>query len=251
MEHYALAAQVYGVARVFARLGGFLMNMPGVSDRGVPIMVRLAFAFTLSLALYPVLAPLLPPEPKELSELAAQIAIESILGLIFGLFLQLFMGGLAVAGEVISLQTTLAFSQTVNPLEAQPSTSINSFLSLIGVTLIFVTDVHQVFLAGLVRSYHMFPAGHGLPLMDLNFLMIRTFSETFTLGLQLAAPFIVFSMVYQTALGFVAKTMPQFQIFFISTPLTVLFGLSLLALTVGAIAGVWMDHLRDFAGQWI
>jgi flagellar biosynthetic protein FliR len=39
--------------------------------------------------------------------------------------------------------------------------------------------------------------------------------------------------------------MPQFQIFFVATPLMVLLGLSVFALSLGVIGMVWVDHYRE------
>ena len=41
--------------------------------------------------------------------------------------------------------------------------------------------------------------------------------------------------------------MPQFQIFFIATPLALLFGLSVFALGLGVLGLVWVDQFRAFA----
>jgi flagellar biosynthetic protein FliR len=43
----------------------------------------------------------------------------------------------------------------------------------------------------------------------------------------------------------VGRVMPAFQIFFVASPLSVILGLSLLALSLGGIAMVWTDRYRD------
>ena len=45
--------------------------------------------------------------------------------------------------------------------------------------------------------------------------------------------------------------MPQFQVFFVATPLIVLLGLSLFALSLGTIGVVWVDRYRDLAGSFV
>jgi flagellar biosynthetic protein FliR len=39
--------------------------------------------------------------------------------------------------------------------------------------------------------------------------------------------------------------MPQFQIFFVATPLMVLLGLSIFALSLGVIGMVWVDRYHE------
>lgn len=246
----SLPAEVYGAGLVFCRVGALIMLLPGVGEASVPPRVRLSFGLILSLALYPLLRPSLPAIPPDVGGLGAQVAIELIVGIAIGSLLRLFLATLAVAGETVSLQTTLSFAQTANPLQAQPSTTITTFLTLLGVTLVFTTDLHQMFIAAIARSYALFPAGHGVSVNDLGQTAIRATGQTFALGIQLAAPVIVFSLVFNIAAGFIGRVMPQFQIFFVATPLSVLFGLSILAFSLGVFGLVWVDRFRAFAAQF-
>jgi flagellar biosynthetic protein FliR len=123
---------------------------------------------------------------------------------------------------------------------------LSSFLSVLGVTLIFATGLDHLFLSAMARSYSLFQPVKAVPLMDAAALAVRTFSQAFALGLQLAAPVVVFSVVFNVAVGLVGRMMPQFQVFFVATPLHVLFGLSLFALSLGAIGLVWLDRYQTF-----
>ena len=250
MEHYALPAEVYGAGLVFARVGALVMLMPGVGETAVPPRARLAFAFMLALVLYPVVRGALPAVPSTVGGLASQVVTEALIGLGIGALMRLFLSALTVAGEIISIQTTLSFAQTVNPLQAQPTATLSTFLTLIGVTLIFATDLHQLFIAAIARSYALFSPTKPLPVHDFVALAVRTTGGTFALGVQLAAPVIVFSMIFNIAAGLIGRAMPQFQIFFVATPLTVLFGLSIFALGLGVFGLVWVDRFRGFLGQF-
>ena len=55
----------------------------------------------------------------------------------------------------------------------------------------------------------------------------------------------VFSLVFNIATGLVGRVMPQFQVFFVATPLIVMLGLSVFALSLGIIGMVWIDHYRQ------
>jgi len=249
MEHYALPVQVFGAGLVFARVGAFIMFVPGIGETQVPSQVRLAFALLLSLALYPVVHSQLPPIPVEFGGLVGQLFLEIAIGLALSALLRFFLGVMAVAGEVISLASTLSFSQTTNPLQAQPSVTIASFLSVLSLALVFSTDLHQLFIGAIVRSYTLFPPGRMAPINDLTALAVRTMGQTFALGVQLSAPVMVFSLVFHIAAGLVAKSMPQFQVFFIATPAVLLLTFALFALSLGLMGLVWLDRFRAFTAQ--
>jgi flagellar biosynthetic protein FliR len=246
VEPFALPAQVYAVGLVFMRTAAVVMLIPGIGETFVPPRIRLALALTLALCLGPIAQANLPAMPSGVGDMAGQVLKELIVGLMLGAFLRFFLGALSVAGEVMALQSTLAFAQTANPLQAQPGGAIASFLSLLGMVLLFATNTHHLFIAAIARSYTLFaPAKHVL-VQDAATVALRAMADSFSLGLQLAAPIMVFALVFNVALGLVGRVMPQFQVFFAGAPLTLLFGLSIVALSLGTGMLVWLDHFRDF-----
>jgi flagellar biosynthetic protein FliR len=248
MESYASAAQVYAAGLIFARIGAMVMLIPGIGETSVPPRVRLSFALLLSLMLYPVVSGTLQPVPPNTAGVVGGVLKEIITGLMIGTILRMFVSSLAVTGEIISMQTTLSFAQTANPMQAAPSTSLGTLLGTIGVLLVMTTDLHHMFLSAIVNSYHVFPVVKPLNTADAAQLAIQTVGKSFALGLQLSAPVVVFSLVFNIATGLVGRVMPQFQIFFVATPLMVLFGLSIFALSLGAVGTVWVNHYRDLLG---
>jgi flagellar biosynthetic protein FliR len=245
MEHYATAQQVFAGGLIFARLAAIVMLIPGFGETFVPVRIRLSLALLLALVLFPVVGAGVPPIPTDVSGVTLAVIKETAVGLMIGTILRIFMSSLAAAAEIVSIQTTLGFAQTANPTQAAPSTTIGTFLGLMGVVLIMTTNLHHLFLSAIVRSYTLFPFGKNLPLGDANALAIQTVSRAFGLGVQLAAPVIAFSLIFNIATGLVGRVMPQFQIFFVASPLMVLLGLSIFALSLGVIGMVWIDHYRD------
>ena len=96
------------------------------------------------------------------------------------------------------------------------------------------------------HSYTLFPPTKALPLGDAGDAGGPDGGKTFALGLQLAAPVVVFSLVFNLAAGLIGRAMPQFQIFFVATPLSLLLGLSIFALSLGAIGLVWSRAFDDY-----
>jgi flagellar biosynthetic protein FliR len=246
MEPYALPAQIYAAGLVFMRVGALVMLIPGIGETTVPPRIRLSFALLVAMCLGPIAAPTLPAMPATLGGMAGQAIQELVIGLLLGGLLRLFLSALSVAGEVISLQTTLGFAQTANPLQAQPSTAVASFLSLLGIVLIFASDLHHMFISAIARSYSLFAPAKHVMLGDAASLAVQTVGSCFALGIQMAAPIIVFSLVFNLATGLIGRVMPQFQIFFVATPLSLLLGLSIFAMTIGAMSLVWLQRYETF-----
>ncbi|MGA0599428.1 flagellar biosynthetic protein FliR [Caulobacter sp. KR2-114] len=250
MEHYATAQQVYVVALVFARVGAMVMTIPGLGEQPAPAQIRLSFALLLALVVAPVAAPHLGALPDTVGGLAGAVLKEVILGLMIGAILRMFLGALAAAGEIMAIQTSLSFAQTADPTQAANGSTLATFLSLLGVILVMSTDLHHMFIGAIAHSYVLFPVGKPVPVHDAANLAISTFSGSFALGVQLSAPILVFALVFNVATGLIGRAMPQFQIFFAATPLQVLLGLSIFALSLGVIGMVWVSRYRELLANF-
>ncbi|HEX3916278.1 MAG TPA: flagellar biosynthetic protein FliR [Caulobacteraceae bacterium] len=244
MEHYATDQQVFVAGLVFARIGAMIMTMPGLGDTPAPTRVRLAFALLMCIVVTPVVAPTLPQVPPDLGDLVADVLREVIIGLAIGAVLRTFMAAMSIAGEVISISTTLSFAQTASPTTGQQNTTLATFLALMAMVLIMATNLHHLFIGAMVRSYSLFPYGHAVPVGDFVTLEVRTVGDAFALGIQLCGPILVFSLIFNIATGLVGRAMPQFQIFFAAAPLSVLLGLSVFALSLGIMGNFWLDRYR-------
>lgn len=251
MNAFAAADEVWAAALIFARLGAVMLMLPGIGESYVPPRVRLSLALVITLALWPVLTAYLPPLPAGLGGTVGWIIREVLVGLAMGAVLRAFMTALATAGEVVSLQTTLSFAQTANPLQAQPGTTIAAFLTVLGVTLVFATDTHHLFIAGLVGSYRLIAPVQPLVAQDFTVLAIRTLADSFLLGVQLAGPILVFALVLNVGSGLIARVMPQFQVFFATAPLSILGGLAIFALSLGTLGTVFIDRYRALAQVFV
>ena len=247
MEPYATADQVWAGGLIFARVGAILMTIPGIGESYVPPRVRLSLALLLSLVLWPLVAGTLPALPATLGGMAGWIIREVVTGLAIGMILRSFMTALTTAGEIVSMQTTLGFSQTANPLQAQPGSTLSAFLMLLGVTLIFATNTHHLFIGGLVGSYEAIAPAKPLIVSDFTQMAVKTLSQSFMLGVQLAAPVLVFALIFNLASGLVARVMPSFQVYFAAAPLSVILGLSVFALSLGVVGTVFIDRYRSVA----
>ena len=251
MEPYATADQVWAGGLIFARIGAMILTLPGIGETYVPPRIRLSLALMVSLCLWPVVGGTLPALPDSLGATVGWVLREVITGLMIGVILRIFTSALSTAGEIVSLQTTLSFAQTANPLLGGQNTTIAAFLMLFGTVLIFATNTHHLFIAGFVGSYELIAPARPLIAADFTELAIRTLGDSFMLGIQLSAPVIVFALIFNLAAGLVGRVMPAFQIFFAAAPLSIILGLSIFALSLGVLGTVFIDRYRALANLFV
>jgi flagellar biosynthetic protein FliR len=234
----------------FARTGAMLMLLPPISQAGVPSRIRLILALGITLALAPgVAGHYSPTAPQSAMELAVMLGQEVTAGILIGAMASIVMSTLSVAGNLISTQTGLSYAQLLNPTMGDSEPVLGNFLSLLGGVLIFTTNLHHLAIGAIAGSYTLIPPGAALPTGDMAELCVRIVSGSFALGVQLAAPFLVFGFAVNASIGLLARLMPQLQVFFIAMPLNILMGLFLFMLLMGTITTMFLDFYAQQLGS--
>lgn len=239
-----LAGGVFAVLLVFVRVGVAMMNLPGFGDTSVPAQARLFLAIAFSVVITPVLRSRLPAAPDEPALLILLIGGEAIIGLFIGTVARILLTSLETAGQLIGNQTGFSIASVFNPQIASAGSLAGSLLSTMAVLLLFVTDLHHMMLRGLIGSYDVFPAGGVLPIGDFAQVITKVVASSFTIGVQLAAPFIIVALVLMVGLGLIARTMPQIQIFFIAQPVQLALGILVFAVVLPALILFWMSRFQ-------
>ena len=249
---FGLGAEViWAGALIFARIGSALMLLPAWGEGAVPARLRLSVALVAALALAPVLGGRFGPQPTEILPLAGILISEILIGLIIGASARLFMSALAVAGSVAGMTTGLSFAQQLDPTAQENGATIGVFLGLTGVVLLFASGLHLALFRAAAESYALLPAGEAPLAGDAAELILSSASAAFELGVTIAAPVLAFALVFNMAIGVVARLIPQIQVFFIALPASVLLGMAVLALGVGAGMQAWLAAVEAFTGQWL
>jgi flagellar biosynthetic protein FliR len=247
----ALPAEAFAFFAVFARIGAMAMVMPGFGELTLSPRIRLMIALGLTVAIAPLVSATLPAMPGSAFAVTIFIGGEVIIGIAVGLLARLVMGAIQVAGTAISYQSGLAFAQSFDPTQGTQSAVISTFLSLVAVTLIFMTDMHQLLILAMRDSYTLFMPGGEIPVGDFAELAVRTLSGLFVIALQMAAPFIMFGLIFYLGLGLLSRLMPQVQIFFVAMPANILMGFVILSLVLGIIMTWFLEHFEAHMSQFL
>ena len=115
---------------------------------------------------------------------------------------------------------------------------------MLGVTLIFATDLHHVALMAIRDSYMIFSPKEPLMLGDAAEMAVQSAASAFVIGVQMSAPFIVLGLVFYLGMGILGRMMPQLQVFFVIMPATIWVGLILFALLLMMMMGWYLTHFE-------
>ncbi|GJE60601.1 flagellar biosynthetic protein FliR [Methylobacterium trifolii] len=237
----------------FARVGTLIMLMPGLGEQSVSPRLRLAFALLVSLVLFPTVRPLLALGDGALAgpRVIGLLFGETLVGLILGLTVRMILAALQTAGVIVSQQLGLSYAMTVDPTMGGQQAALGNFLSLLGITLIFASDLHHLALEAIGRSYVVLPPD-GVPgFSDAAMLALKAVGRGFTLAVQISSPFIAFGILFNLGLGVLSRLMPQLQVFFVAVPASILIGMLILFGSLGVMMGVFLDDLGRYLGDYV
>lgn len=220
------------------------MLLPALGETSIPPRARLLLALSISLIIYTLVRDAVPAIPASLVVLGLLVIMEIVVGILMGLSIRLLTSALHTGGEIIAMQSGLALARAFDPVQGNQSAIVASFMTLIGITLIFMTDLHHLMIAAMHDSYTLFPIGGELKMDDFAALLTRTVADSFRLGVQISAPFIVYALVFNIGLGILARLMPQFQVFFIAMPLNITMSFIIFIIVLGAMMSWYLDYLE-------
>jgi flagellar biosynthesis protein FliR len=242
----------YVLVLVFARMGTMLMLMPGFGASNIPVRVRLSFALVFTFVMFPLVMDNYPSVPLNGFGAVVMLGHELAVGFILGGVARLILSAAQVAGATIAFQTGLSFAQMADPTQGGIQGAIlGNFLAVLGLALIFALDLHYLVLAAIYKSYTLFSPTADLMIEDAARLAIDVVSGSFTVGAQMAAPFIIFGLVFFFGLGLLARLMPQIQVFFIAMPANIALGLLLFGILLTIMMTWYLNYIEQFLMKMI
>jgi flagellar biosynthesis protein FliR len=244
-----LPALAVALLLVFARIGTLIMLLPGVGEVSVPVQLRLTIAWLLAAVLLPLHRSAYQIDLNAFGPVFMLLVEEMLVGAVLGITARLTIAALEVTGSVVAQQLGLGFVTEVDPTQGQQGAIVGNFLTMLGVTLIFTSNLHYLVIGALDDSYTLFRPGE-IPLSgDMAALVTHSVTGAFRIGIQLAAPFLVFGLVFNLALGLTSRMMPQMQVFFVGVPLSIMIGLIILMLVLGAMMTTYLVYVEDVLHQ--
>jgi len=240
-----LIHEIFTFFIIFCRIGAAITLLPGLGESYVSARIRLIIALAISFILMPLLASQIPSIPESLLSLTLMITGEIVVGLFIGTVCKILISVTHVAGMIISLQMGISSAVIFDPNQSSQGSLIGNMFGLMTILLLFATDMHLVMLRGVTESYSIFAVGKYPPLHDFAMTIAHLTADSFTMAVQISAPFIVTGTLLFLAAGIIGRLMPTLQVFGILAAPQLLLGFSLLISISSAMMLYYMEFYRE------
>jgi flagellar biosynthetic protein FliR len=240
-----LPTLAFGFMLVVARVGSALLTGPGFGEADVPPSIRLGLALLLAILLYPLVQARLPVEPANVGTLLLLVAFEVMIGAWLGFVARVIVMALAIAGGLVSLMAGLSSVLQLDPAFGAQTTALQRMMNLASIALFFASGLYLYPLHAIIGSYDLIPPRSGLDGAGAMQVVITAVSGCFRLAILLAAPFIVTSLLWQSAIGLLGRLVPTIHVHLVTPPAQIMGGVALLALGLGLIIVTWIGSVRS------
>lgn len=219
---------------IFCRITSFFVVAPVFSMKNVPTQFKIGMGFFISLLIVLTVKQTTPIVTD--GTYIFSIFREVLAGLLLGYIAYLFFTIVQIAGSFIDLQMGFGIANVIDPMTGAQSPIFGHFKFMIAMLMFLAFNGHHYLIDAIMKSYDWVPITN--PLFQqvysgsITDFLVRTFSDTFKLAFQMSAPIVVAMFLTDVALGLLARTVPQLNIFVVGVPLKILLGLFILLLLV-------------------
>lgn len=230
---------------IFVRVTSFFIAMPIFSHRSVPMIHRIGLAAFLAWIMYYTI----DPPVLEIDVIYYFLILKEVLiGLFIGFVGYMIMSAIQAAGGFIDFQMGFSMANVIDPQTGVQSPLMGQYLYTIALLFLLNTDGHHLLLDGIFYSYRFIPIDAAFFPFDNESLLeyfIKAFTGSFVIALQMSLPVVGSIFLVDVALGILARTVPQLNVFVVGIPVKIIAGFLVLLVVMGMMMQV-VTRLFDF-----
>ncbi|MGM8211739.1 flagellar biosynthetic protein FliR [Virgibacillus sp. W0430] len=205
---------------IFARVISFFVALPLFSYRTIPMTFKIGLSLFLSfIMLYTFDLSAISIDETFLFLLLKEIVI----GLLIGLMAYIILSAVQIAGGFIDFQMGFAIANVIDPQTGAQSPLIGQYFYIIALLFLLSVNGHYLLIDGIFYSYQFIPIDAFVPFADGSIAeyVITIFNRMFVIAFQMAIPIVGCLFLVDVALGIIARTVPQLNVFVVGLPIKI------------------------------
>jgi len=219
----------------FVRMLALISTAPLFSEHAVPRTAKVGLAALLAIVIAPTLGAL--PSVPLVSAGGFWILIQQVLvGAAMGFSMRLVFAIVQAAGEYTGLQMGLSFASFFDPTSGGQTMVLARLLNVMAMLIFLALDGHLTLIMTLAESFVVLPIADAPLTAGGWYLLASAGSQIFSGGLMLALPIVATLLTLNLAMGILNRVSPQFSIFSVGFPVTLLAGMGMLQILMQYLA---------------
>jgi len=226
------------------RPGAAFIAAPVFGNNSVPVQLRLILSLAIGMAALNSVVFTIPP--GGVASIAGVFLImgEVLAGLAMGFAIQIGYAAAFIAGEAIANVMGLGFAAMNDPQNGQSTQVVGQFLSIVSTFLFLGMDGHLMLISYVVDSYTALPPGGALMSAAALMGLVNFGGTLFGAGLTIALPVAFALVLVQLVMAMLARSAPALNLFAVGLPVSLMFGLVLLAIAAPVMGDGIMASLK-------
>lgn len=205
---------------IFARIVAFMATVPIFSYRNIPDPFKIGIALFISWILVVTID--IPVISIDLMFIIL-ILKEVLVGLILGLVATLILTAVQIAGGFIDFQMGFAIANVIDPQTGAQSPIIGQYFYTFALLFLLAIDGHHLLINGAFYSFEWIQLDQLIDLSNPNYItaVVTMFNQIVVIAFQMAIPIVGSLFLVDVALGIIARTVPQLNVFVVGIPLKI------------------------------
>ncbi len=239
-----LSNYTYVYILTFIRFLGLFLITPIFSSRTIPAKIKITISFFLALITIPFISTVHNMPANELM-IVLEVLRELLIGFVIGFITLLSFAVIQLAGRFIDMRMGFAMVNVADPIHGETLPLMGQFKNMLAILLFFSINGHHLLLRTINHSFNIIPLGEAVLTNQAIMVILRKVGDLFILAFQISLPIIATLFIVDVILGFLARTMPQFNIFVVGLPLKLLIGVIMLFFSLNIILGFTGQMFED------
>jgi flagellar biosynthesis protein FliR len=231
-------------ALVLFRVSGLMMTAPLYASPIIPLRIRAALTFVLTLVTFPLLQNQLPVVPT-LSNVVSGAFGELMIGAAIGLALTVMLLAGEVAGTLVGQQAGLSLGEVSNPLQDQQASVLGQIYTTVLTLVFLIAGGHRAIIAALIDTFEIIPVMTMRDTESIVVLLAETLTAAFIAGIRIAGPAMIALFLAAISLAVLSRAMPQLNILSIGFTVNVILALGVAWLALSFCEGVLLQFVAD------
>lgn len=230
------------------RVSGMVFLAPVFGNPALPMKVKALLSILLALLFFPTLRADGSVPSADLGALLLAAGGELAVGMAIGFAASLLFAGVQLAGQIIDQELGLQGANLLDPLSNETITIAGQFKMILATLVFLLINGHHFLIRAVGESFRAVPPLAFTPSSQAAMtLSDGLIGGLFRMAVQIAAPTLVTVFLVTVAVAFVARAVPEMNVFALGFALRCAAGLAVLALGVGIFVSEFAERVVDHA----